>query len=123
MTREDRTVAESPACRTYDGLHQNCHRGTIGCITDHPEMCHAPPPGWWCSRHPGHEGPCAARSAKPQKGDLVVPKDEPTYVCEVMTTFYDVGEGDHMHIRAVGTSRVQQARVHQVRVVKRGPNA
>lgn len=20
-----------------------------------------PPPGWWCSRTPGHEGPCAAR--------------------------------------------------------------
>jgi hypothetical protein len=25
------------------------------------ELCHRPPPGWWCSRDPGHEGPCAAR--------------------------------------------------------------
>jgi hypothetical protein len=23
--------------------------------------CPLPPPGWWCSREPGHEGPCAAR--------------------------------------------------------------
>lgn len=23
--------------------------------------CPLPPPGWWCSRTPGHEGPCAAR--------------------------------------------------------------
>lgn len=24
-------------------------------------QCTIPPPGWWCSRGPGHEGPCAAR--------------------------------------------------------------
>lgn len=23
--------------------------------------CSLPPPGWWCSRAAGHEGPCAAR--------------------------------------------------------------
>lgn len=23
--------------------------------------CEVPPPGWWCSREPGHDGPCAAR--------------------------------------------------------------
>lgn len=23
--------------------------------------CKMPPPGWWCSRTPGHDGPCAAR--------------------------------------------------------------
>jgi hypothetical protein len=23
--------------------------------------CPLPPPGWWCSRPAGHEGPCAAR--------------------------------------------------------------
>lgn len=23
--------------------------------------CKLPPEGWWCSREPGHEGPCAAR--------------------------------------------------------------
>lgn len=23
--------------------------------------CTLPPPGWWCSREPGHDGPCAAR--------------------------------------------------------------
>lgn len=23
--------------------------------------CATPPVGWWCSRSPGHEGPCAAR--------------------------------------------------------------
>ena len=26
-----------------------------------PERCDIPPTGWWCSRMPGHEGPCAAR--------------------------------------------------------------
>lgn len=25
--------------------------------------CTVPPPGWWCSRAKGHEGPCAAREA------------------------------------------------------------
>lgn len=24
--------------------------------------CQLPPPGWWCSREPGHDGPCAAYS-------------------------------------------------------------
>lgn len=22
--------------------------------------CPLPPPGWWCTRHKGHPGPCAA---------------------------------------------------------------
>lgn len=26
--------------------------------------CRVPPPGWWCSRTPGHDGPCAARPAE-----------------------------------------------------------
>lgn len=26
-----------------------------------PERCTTPPPGWWCSRENGHDGPCAAR--------------------------------------------------------------
>ena len=26
--------------------------------------CDVPPEGWWCSRDPGHEGPCAARREK-----------------------------------------------------------
>ncbi len=33
--------------------------------TDTPETptrCQVPPPGWWCSRSAGHDGPCAARS-------------------------------------------------------------
>jgi len=24
-------------------------------------ICNKPPKGWWCSREPGHTGPCAAR--------------------------------------------------------------
>lgn len=28
--------------------------------------CDRPPTGWWCSREPGHEGPCAARRALPE---------------------------------------------------------
>lgn len=30
-----------------------------------PNKCPIPPPGWYCSRTPGHEGPCAARVAPP----------------------------------------------------------
>lgn len=26
-----------------------------------PSACTLPPPGWWCSRDAGHDGPCAAR--------------------------------------------------------------
>ena len=28
------------------------------------KVCGIPPPGWWCSRKPGHEGPCAARQVR-----------------------------------------------------------
>lgn len=35
------------------------------------EMCDHPPYGWWCSRTPGHEGPCAAREiGQPWEGPL-----------------------------------------------------
>lgn len=27
--------------------------------------CELPPEGWWCSREPGHDGPCAARPGSP----------------------------------------------------------
>jgi hypothetical protein len=27
----------------------------------HDQGCTLPPPGWWCSREPGHDNPCAAR--------------------------------------------------------------
>lgn len=30
------------------------------------EVCQVPPPGWFCSRTPGHSGPCAARQAEPE---------------------------------------------------------
>jgi hypothetical protein len=29
------------------------------------KVCTVPPPGWTCSREPGHDGPCAARPADP----------------------------------------------------------
>jgi len=28
--------------------------------------CNRPPPGWWCSREPDHDGPCAARPVPPK---------------------------------------------------------
>lgn len=31
-----------------------------------PERCTVPPPGWNCSRVPGHDGPCAAQLATPE---------------------------------------------------------
>lgn len=58
------THALSKPCVIGEGLRQNCHRGTVGCYVDHPEACHLPPVGWWCSRGADHKGPCAARNAK-----------------------------------------------------------
>lgn len=29
-------------------------------LTFHRESCTLPPPGWRCTREPGHKGPCAA---------------------------------------------------------------
>ena len=53
--------------------------GTIGVLTlRHPALrtlpeeaftgarCDVPPPGWWCSRSKGHDGPCAARPTEPK---------------------------------------------------------
>jgi len=33
-------------CLVVEGLRQNCHLGTIGCIGPHPEACDVPPVGW-----------------------------------------------------------------------------
>lgn len=32
--------------------------------------CTVPPPGWWCSREPGHRGPCAAREVPAHRGHV-----------------------------------------------------
>lgn len=34
--------------------------------------CQLPPPGWWCSRDAGHDGPCAARQG--QRPPIVCPQ-------------------------------------------------
>lgn len=34
--------------------------GTIAGAEAQPITCEVPPPGWWCSRDAGHDGPCAA---------------------------------------------------------------
>ena len=33
---------------------------TIEAAELQPINCDVPPPGWWCSRDKGHDGPCAA---------------------------------------------------------------
>jgi hypothetical protein len=33
--------------------------------------CEVPPDGWWCSREPGHEGPCAARAGRRTRTELI----------------------------------------------------
>lgn len=39
-------------------------------------ICTLPPEGWWCSRTPGHEGPCAARPMdEPWEGDLTAEEE------------------------------------------------
>lgn len=30
-----------------------------------PAACTIPPAGWYCTRTPGHEGPCAAHPVEP----------------------------------------------------------
>lgn len=43
--------------------------------------CSVPPEGWWCSRQPGHEGPCATRpvgegnDAQVRVSELVAPRE------------------------------------------------
>ncbi len=51
---------------THDGVRVVVEFGEIDVeITKQPEanheVCQVPPLGWWCSREPGHDGPCAAR--------------------------------------------------------------
>lgn len=38
-------------------------------------QCTIPPPGWWCSREPGHDGPCAARPRSSDAQAKVVPDE------------------------------------------------
>jgi hypothetical protein len=38
--------------------------GDPGFETKSGANCTLPPEGWWCSRKPGHKGPCAARKCK-----------------------------------------------------------
>lgn len=38
--------------------------------------CTVPPAGWWCSRAPNHEGPCAARPTF-EEAQLVIHKQRP----------------------------------------------
>lgn len=39
-------------------------------------ICTIPPEGWWCSRKPGHGGPCAARPMEePDEGDLTAEEE------------------------------------------------
>jgi hypothetical protein len=37
--------------------------------------CKLPRDGWYCSRKPGHEGPCAARPIAPLSDEVPLPKD------------------------------------------------
>lgn len=34
-------------------------------------ICNRPPEGWWCSRTPEHDGPCAARPIHIIKDDIL----------------------------------------------------
>lgn len=48
--------------KDYTGA-RNCMEIDGGCgWSDYePDYCTVPPEGWWCSREPSHDGPCAAR--------------------------------------------------------------
>lgn len=52
--------------------------------------CEVPPEGWWCSREPGHEGPCAARAV----GEPAPSSIEPT----IRVRFQDREWSYHNHI-------------------------
>ena len=43
-------------------LRSLCKRGSSILVAAEvrPITCDVPPPGWWCSRDAGHDGPCAA---------------------------------------------------------------
>ena len=43
----------------------------------HPDLgCKLPPEGWYCSRKPHHEGPCAARATERTFSDAINKIDE-----------------------------------------------
>jgi hypothetical protein len=37
---------------------------------ENADRCDLAPAGWWCTRHKGHEGPCAARPLEPTPDDV-----------------------------------------------------
>lgn len=39
-------------------------------------QCTLPPSGWWCSREPGHDGPCAARPDLVEENPYFVEVDD-----------------------------------------------
>lgn len=54
--------AYTPAPKFQDPPHALSPSETFGAFQKLiGRRCAVPPPGWWCSREPGHEGPCAAR--------------------------------------------------------------
>lgn len=44
----------------WAGLRMGLDRFASPSLTPKEQTCEVPPPGWYCTRAKGHEGPCAA---------------------------------------------------------------
>ncbi len=73
VTVDSEDLANILACAESFGLNRLKRRSaswqrlsealnSVGVPTD--QGCEKPPVGWYCSRKPGHEGPCAARQTR-----------------------------------------------------------
>lgn len=52
-------------------IHERGIRTRIDASVHPAALCPVPPPGWWCSREPGHDGPCAARPTEDRMREAV----------------------------------------------------
>lgn len=50
-------------CATFDLTQEQALTLSYSVLRHYGFACTIPPAGWYCTRHPGHDGPCAAHPA------------------------------------------------------------
>lgn len=80
-------------------------RGMDGPDVVGPTVCTVPPPGWYCTRVPGHDGPCAAHPAAPVaaavQGDALI-QQTPRPIGYIVT--HDSAGGNYFPINDTSSS-------------------
>jgi hypothetical protein len=73
--------------------------------SENADRCDLAPLGWWCSRHKGHDGPCAARPLGPTDDDLAA----------LEHTLRELREIDRVALEQVATELTMSAALHSGR--------